>query len=152
MGGQISKLLRTSYVNTPSQVPLSPAMLFTTPSSAVRPTFPPPIRTTTMGYDGRDNYVESQGHDSAQFARVNKLWNGKSSCQVTPTPHSPPPPKLLSCNLSSILSLPSCAISFHLVQLVKPLNTHPEELGHRRQRGEPPAVRRPTRVNHPQVS
>ena len=40
---------------TTKQVP-APALLFTT----VRPTFPPPIRTTTMGYDDRDNYVESQ--------------------------------------------------------------------------------------------
>ena len=34
------------------------ALLFTTSS---RPTFPPAIRTTTLGYDERDNYVESQG-------------------------------------------------------------------------------------------
>merc|ERR1719216_232432 len=42
---------------TTKQVP-RPALLFTT--SSARPTFPPPIRTTTMGYDDRDNYVESQ--------------------------------------------------------------------------------------------
>ena len=46
---------------TTKQVP-RPALLFTT--SKPRPTFPPPIRTTTMGYDDRDNYVESQGRHS----------------------------------------------------------------------------------------
>ena len=46
---------------TTKQVP-RPALLFTT--SSARPTFPPPIRTTTMGYDDRDNYVESQGRHS----------------------------------------------------------------------------------------
>ena len=46
---------------TTKQAQPRPALLFTTSSSASRPTFPPPIRTTTMGYDERDNYVESQG-------------------------------------------------------------------------------------------
>ena len=48
--------------------------------------------------------------------------------------------------------LSQSSIICNLIPLAKPLNNHPEELGHRRQRGEPPAIRRPTCVHHPQVS
>ena len=57
------------------------ALLFTTSS---RPTFPPAIRTTTLGYDERDNYVESQGwtlfSDVVNTRAFGAVWRGHFDC------------------------------------------------------------------------